>query len=147
MEALEKNTARLPNVEIVPAAELVGRSTIECIQSGLYFGNRAALDGLTRQIRERVLPGQPALRSPPAAFSRLFEGDRLFDVVRRDLVLVGLERALALNSGHEVRGQFRIVRSCRFDLPTPPSTIVPVILSLINGARRLRTAGESGESH
>ena len=41
MEALEKNTARLPNVEIVAAGELVGRSTVECIQSGLYFGNRA----------------------------------------------------------------------------------------------------------
>lgn len=35
MEALEKNTARLPNVEIVPPAELIGRSTVECIQSGL----------------------------------------------------------------------------------------------------------------
>ncbi len=30
-------------------------------------------------------------------FSRLFEGDRLFDVLDPDLVLVGLERALALN--------------------------------------------------
>ena len=66
MEALEKNTARLPNVEIVPAAELVGRSTVECIQSGLYFGNRAALDGLTRQIRERVFPGSRRWSSPPA---------------------------------------------------------------------------------
>lgn len=99
MEALEKNTARLPNVEIVPAAELVGRSTVECIQSGLYFGNRAALDGLTRQIRERVFPGQPAMAIATGGFSRLFEGDRLFDVVDPDLVLVGLERALALNPG------------------------------------------------
>ena len=99
MEALEKNTARLPNVEIVPATELVGRSTVECIQSGLYFGNRAALDGLTRQIRERVFPGQPALVIATGGFSRLFEGDRLFDVLDPDLVLVGLERALALNNG------------------------------------------------
>ena len=36
-------------------------------------------------------------------FSRLFEGDRLFDVVDADLVLIGLERALALNPGHEAR--------------------------------------------
>ena len=100
MEALEKNTARLPNVEIVPAAELVGRSTIECIQSGLYFGNRAALDGLTRQIRERVFPGQTTVTIATGGFSRLFEGDRLFDVIDADLVLVGLERALALNPGH-----------------------------------------------
>ena len=60
MEALEKNTARLPNVEIVPATELVGRSTIECIQSGLYFGNRAMLRELTRQIRAQALAGEPA---------------------------------------------------------------------------------------
>jgi type III pantothenate kinase len=97
MEALEKNTARLPNVEIIATAELIGRSTVECIQSGLYFGNRAALDGLTRQIRERVFPGQPALVLATGGFSRLFEGDRLFDVIDPDLVLVGLERALALN--------------------------------------------------
>jgi type III pantothenate kinase len=98
MEALEKNTARLPNVEIVPASELVGRSTVECIQSGLYFGNRAALDGLTRQIRDRMFRGQPALVIATGGFSRLFEGDRLFDVFDPDLVLVGLERALALNT-------------------------------------------------
>jgi type III pantothenate kinase len=102
MEALEKNTARLPNVEIVPANELVGRSTIECIQSGLYFGNRAALDGLTRQIRERVFPGQSTTVIATGGFSRLFEGDRLFDVVDPDLVLVGLERALALNASSGV---------------------------------------------
>ncbi len=64
---------------------------------GLYFGNRAALDGLTRQIREHVFPGQTALVIATGGFSRLFEGDRLFDVLDPDLVLVGLERALALN--------------------------------------------------
>ena len=32
-------------------------------------------------------------------FSRLFEREQLFDVVDPDLVLVGLERALALNPG------------------------------------------------
>lgn len=99
MEALEKNTARLPNVEIVPAAEIVGRSTIECIQSGLYFGNRAALEGLTRQIRERTFPDQTALVVATGGFSRLFEREPLFDAILPDLVLVGLERALALNPG------------------------------------------------
>src|SRR5205085_3192678 len=53
MGALERNTARLPNVEIVPPAEIIGRSTIECIQSGLDFGNRAVVQELTREIRTR----------------------------------------------------------------------------------------------
>ena len=99
MEALEKNTARLPNVEIVSASELIGRSTIECIQSGLYYGTRAAVEGLTRDIRDRVFGGQPTLIIATGGFSRLFERERLFDVVLPDLVLVGLERALSLNPG------------------------------------------------
>jgi type III pantothenate kinase len=99
MEALEQNTARLPNVEIVPTAELIGRSTVECIQSGLYFGNRAAIAGLTREIRERVLQQEPALVIATGGFCRLFAGEPLFDLVEHDLVLIGLERALSLNPG------------------------------------------------
>lgn len=99
MEALERNTARLPNVEIVAATELVGRSTVEAIQSGLYFGTRAMIRGLTREIREQAFGGQAATVIGTGGFSRLFERDRLFDVLLPDLVLVGLVRALALNPG------------------------------------------------
>jgi type III pantothenate kinase len=99
MEALERNTARLPNVEIIAATELVGRSTIECIQSGLYFGHRALLRDLTRQIRAETLAGEPAVVIGTGGFSRLFEQDGLFDAVLPDLVHLGLARALALNPG------------------------------------------------
>lgn len=99
MEALERNTARLPNVEIVPATELVGRSTIECIQSGLYFGNRAVIHGLTRDIREQVFQGEPAVVIATGGFSRLFEHENVFDALLPDLILIGLERALSLNPG------------------------------------------------
>jgi type III pantothenate kinase len=99
MEALEKNTARLPSVEIVPPTGLVGRSTVECIQSGLYFGNRAIIRELTREIREQAFGGDAALVIGTGGFSRLFERERIFDALIPDLVLVGLERALALNEG------------------------------------------------
>lgn len=99
MEALERNTARLPNVEIVPPAELVGRSTIECIQSGLYFGNLAVIHELTREIRDQALRGEPTVVIGTGGFSRLFEREQVFDALLPDLVLVGLERALSLNTG------------------------------------------------
>jgi type III pantothenate kinase len=105
MEALERNTARLPNVEIIPTTELVGRSTIECIQSGLYFGNRALVRELTREIREHAFAGEAPLVIGTGGFSRLFEGERIFDVVLPDLILLGLERALSLNPG--VSGPWR----------------------------------------
>ena len=99
MEALEKNTARLPNVEIVRPTELVGRSTIECIQSGLYFGHRAIVEELTREIRDQAFRGEPAVVIGTGGFSRLFEQEQVFDVLLPDLILMGLERALSLNEG------------------------------------------------
>lgn len=97
MESLDKNTARLPTVEIIPPAEIIGRSTVECIQSGLYFGNRATVKELTREIRENAFPHEQVSVIGTGGFSRLFEQDGLFDVVVPDLILIGLERALGLN--------------------------------------------------
>ena len=93
----------LPTVEIVPAAELVGRSTVESIQSGLYFGNRAIVKGLTQEIREQVFRGEPPVVIGTGGLSRLFAREKVFDVLLPDLVLVGLERALSLNDGGSQR--------------------------------------------
>jgi type III pantothenate kinase len=99
MEALQKNTARLPTVEIVAPVDLVGRSTVECIQSGLYFGHRAAVRELTREIRDQAFAGEPPFVIGTGGFSRLFEAEKLFDVLLPDLILLGLERALSINPG------------------------------------------------
>jgi type III pantothenate kinase len=103
IDALERNTARLPNVEIVRPAGLVGRSTVEGIQSGLYFGNRAIVTELTRAIRDQTFRGEPTLVIGTGGFSRLFEHEKLFDVVLPDLILVGLKHALSLNPGESRR--------------------------------------------
>lgn len=99
MKALEQNTARLPEVEILAPADLIGRSTVEAIQSGLYFGHRAIIRELTREIRERVFHDDAAVLIGTGGFSRLFEQDHVFDHVVPDLVLIGLEHALSLNVG------------------------------------------------
>lgn len=99
VEALEMKTARLPNVEIVQATELVGRSTIECIQAGLYFGNLAIIRELSTEIRRQTFKGEPTLVIGTGGFSQLFESSGVFDVVIPELVLLGLRRALELNPG------------------------------------------------
>ena len=43
MEALESRTAKLPSVEIIKPELACGRSTIESIQSGLYFSHLGAM--------------------------------------------------------------------------------------------------------
>src|SRR5215472_7784783 len=43
MAALESKTARLPAVEIVRPTEVLGRSIVESMQSGLYYGTLATV--------------------------------------------------------------------------------------------------------
>src|SRR5581483_10875305 len=52
MAALESKTARLPAVEIVRPGEVLGRSTVESIQSGLYFGTLATVRALTASVAQ-----------------------------------------------------------------------------------------------
>lgn len=97
MEALDSKTAKLPSVEIVAPESLVGRSTVESIQSGLYFGNLAMLTELTRRIKSEHFQNQDTMIIGTGGFSRLFEKEKVFDVLCPELVLLGLRQALKMN--------------------------------------------------
>ncbi len=56
-EALFTRTARLPRVEIRPPAQLVGNTTVSSIQSGLYYGYLAMVDGLLERLLAASGPG------------------------------------------------------------------------------------------
>ncbi len=57
-EALAEKTSLLPQVELQPPSELIGRSTEEAIKSGVVYGTTELVDGLVRRIREQI--GEPA---------------------------------------------------------------------------------------
>lgn len=99
MESLESNTAKLPSVEIQVPAEIVGRSTVESIQSGLYYGNLHALRGITDQIKREYFKGQESdtLLIGTGGFSQMFKKENIFDALVPELVLIGLVRALQMN--------------------------------------------------
>ncbi len=50
-QALTQRTAKLPPVTLNKPARILGRNTVECIQSGLYHGYR----GLVKEIVARLL--------------------------------------------------------------------------------------------
>lgn len=98
MEALELRTARLPSVEILAPSDLVGQSTVESIQSGLYYSNLFALRGITDRIRQTCFKGSPdTLVIGTGGLSRVFDQDQAFDEIVPELVLIGLVRALQMN--------------------------------------------------
>lgn len=98
MEVLDAKTARLPKVEIRKPPELIGRSTVESIQSGLYYGNVAILRHLCAELRAQYFAGRATVLIGTGGFARLFEDEGIFDAHIPELVLIGLREALRLNS-------------------------------------------------
>jgi len=98
MEALESKTAKLPSVEILPMKEALGRSTVESIQSGLYFGHVGTMREITQRMTHECFGGEKPFVIGTGGFSSLFESEKVFDVTHPDLVLQGLMMALKMNS-------------------------------------------------
>jgi type III pantothenate kinase len=101
MEVLESKAAQLPRVEIKKTETVVGRSTIESIQSGLFFGQVGTVKELKERIIEEVFKDDPPVVIGTGGFSSLFENENLFDLILPTLVLKGLYAAYLMNNLHE----------------------------------------------
>ena len=98
MESLESQTAKLPSVEIISMAEALGRSTVESIQSGLYFSHVGAIREISKRISKECFDGEKPYVIGTGGFASLFDKEKIFDSVQPDLVLQGLLQALKLNT-------------------------------------------------
>jgi type III pantothenate kinase len=95
--ALASNTAKLPRVEIARPENVLGRTTIESIQSGLYHGHIGAIRHILAALQGEAFPaGKPRIIGT-GGFARMFEGEGLFDEIVSELVLEGLKHAEAMN--------------------------------------------------
>jgi len=97
MESLEAKTAKLPSVEIVSMTEALGRSTIESLQSGLYYGHLGSIREIIHHLQEECFAGEKPFVLGTGGFSSLFEKEKIFDVIIPDLVLKGNLLALSMN--------------------------------------------------
>ncbi len=94
MAALESKTARLPAVEIVRPAEVLGRSIVESIQAGLYYGTLATVSSLVERVSATYFASDPPLVIGTGGYGRLFEGEKVFDAFVPELSLMGLNKAM-----------------------------------------------------
>lgn len=97
MQALGRQTAKLPLVDVVAPASALGRTTVENIQSGLFFGHVGLVKEMVSRLRAEAFGGEPVFVVGTGGRAPLFEGIDLFDQIVPTLVLRGLQRALALN--------------------------------------------------
>ena len=97
MEALGSKTAKLPFVEITQVENALGRSTIECIQSGLYYGYGGLIKELVKRIRFEAFGDEVSKVIATGGFSQLYRDSGFFDEIVPDLVLRGVNAVLAMN--------------------------------------------------
>ncbi len=101
MDALGTKTAKLPHVEIVRTPNALGRSSIESIQGGLYFGYLGLVRELVGKIGREAFGDSPSTVVATGGYSQLYENENLFDDIVPDLVLQGVNTMLDLNPEEE----------------------------------------------
>jgi len=53
-EALASRTAKLPQVELLCPANVIGKDTVSSIQSGLIYGYADLVDGIVRRVKQEI---------------------------------------------------------------------------------------------
>ena len=77
--------------------KVIGRNTIACMQSGIYWGYIALVEGLCRRIREER--AEPMKVIATGGLSPLFaRGTDVIDAVDGDLTLRGLAAVYEMNA-------------------------------------------------
>ncbi len=93
MESLTLNAARLTEVNIEVPNNVLGQSTTECIQSGLYHGHLGAIKEIIGGYKQELFIDKPVTVIATGGFAQLFKDKQVFDEIIPDLVLQGLRIA------------------------------------------------------
>ena len=89
LEALHAGAAALPHVDISQPAKVIGTNTVECIQSGVFWGYSGLIEGIVRRIKAEY--GREMKVIGTGGLAPLFaQGDIEFDVIEDDLTIHGL---------------------------------------------------------
>lgn len=96
MDALYVHASKLPKIEIEKPDNIIGQSTVEAMQSGVYYGYVGQVDGIVRKIQQER--NRPTKVIATGGLAQLIaEGSETIDVVEEHLTLIGLYRIYKYN--------------------------------------------------
>jgi type III pantothenate kinase len=97
LAALHMAAAKLPSVRISRTERVIGKDTVSCMQSGIYWGYLGLTEGLVARIKTEF--GAPMRTIATGGLAPLFAGaTEAIDMVDPDLVLWGLHLIYQRNS-------------------------------------------------
>lgn len=58
LDSMSSSTAQLPQISLDTPKKVIGKNTVDCMRSGVIYGNAAMIDGMLTRIEDEL--GQPA---------------------------------------------------------------------------------------
>ncbi len=89
LQALHMAAAALPHVDVTRPQQVIGKNTLACMQSGVFWGYIGLIDGITRQIRGEH-PRDIKVIGTGGLAPLFASGEAVFDEVDADLTMHGL---------------------------------------------------------
>lgn len=99
-EALFSRAAKLPRVELVRPKTVIGKNTINSMQSGIIYGFAGQVDGLVERIK-REMGGSPKVIATGGLASLIAKESSSIDIVNSQLTLEGLRIIYEMNERNE----------------------------------------------
>ena len=87
-EALASKTAKLPRVALSPPPRVIGKGTVDAIQSGVFYGYLGLVEGVTRRILAEL--GNATVVATGGFADNIAKHTDVIDRVEPDLTLHGL---------------------------------------------------------
>ncbi|HLS07099.1 MAG TPA: type III pantothenate kinase [Bacillota bacterium] len=89
MEALYSKASKLPKIEIQRPDTVIGLSTVEAMQSGVYYGYVGQVDGIIKRMKQQV-GKSPQVVATGGLAPLIAKGSETIDHVDQHLTLKGL---------------------------------------------------------
>jgi type III pantothenate kinase len=96
LEALVRNTAKLPRIELTWPASVIGKSTVHAMQVGAVVGYVAAVEGIVRRIQDEVGPIEFVIATGGLG-ALVTEHTKVIQRYQADLTLQGMRILAGLN--------------------------------------------------
>ncbi|SET83978.1 pantothenate kinase [Oceanobacillus limi] len=89
MEALYQKASKLPKIEIEAPKDIVGKSTVEAMQSGVFYGYVGQVDGIVKRIKQSMNQN-PTVIATGGLATLIGDSSEMIDIVDPYLTLKGL---------------------------------------------------------
>jgi len=89
LEALHREAAALPHIDVTRPERVIGTNTVDCMQSGVFWGYVGLVDGICARIKAER--GRAMTVIATGGLAPLFQqGTDMFDMFEDDLTMHGL---------------------------------------------------------